>query len=248
MNIFEKISNIFKAPKVGEVSAIILCAGNSTRFSNGYHSKQFAEVGGKKAICRTLSAFQSCKPIREIILVVKKEDAEEFNNIVCENNFTKVECIVVGGETRQISAMRGFKHISAKSKYVAFHDGARCLVTPRMIINVLDEAKKHGAATAATKVTDTVKLADNNGFISKTINRESLWNVQTPQIFEKNLYSLCIEFAKTNGINATDDCMLAEAYGQKVKLVDTGKDNIKITVREDIAFAESILRLREEEV
>ena len=248
MNIFEKIGNMFKAPKFGDVSAIILCAGSSTRFSNGTQNKQFAEVAGKKVICRTISAFQNCKPIREIILVVKKEDAEEFNNIVCENNFSKVECIVVGGDTRQISAMRGFKHVSSKSKYVAFHDGARCLITSRMIYNIIEEAKKHGAATAATRVTDTVKLADNNGFISKTINREALWNVQTPQIFEKNLYSLCIENAKINGVSATDDCMLAEAYGQKVKLVDTGKENIKITVREDIVLAEHILKLREEEI
>ena len=205
-----------------------------------------AEVSGKSVIVRTIEAFEKSSNIREIVLVVRKEDTAEYNKIICDNAFKKVACIVVGGETRQLSAMRGFKHISEKTKYVAFHDGARCLVTPEIIDTVVEAAKTNKAATAATRITDTVKVADEDGNIARTVNRELMWTVQTPQIFERELYRFCIDNAIQKGIVATDDCMLAEAYGQKVKLVETGKENIKITVKSDIEFAEVILNSREE--
>ena len=241
-NIFSQISDIIH----GDVTAIILCAGNSARFSSGNNSKQLAEILGKSVIVRTIEAFEKCHSIREIILVVRKEDTSEYNKLICDNAFKKIACIVVGGDTRQISAMRGFKHVSEKSNYVAFHDGARCLVTPDIIESVVKAAKEHNAATAATHTLDTVKVADKDGNIVKTVDREVLWAVQTPQIFEKNLYRSCIENAITKAISATDDCMLAEAYGQKVKLVETGKMNIKITYKEDLQLAEAILSMSEE--
>ncbi|MBQ7760777.1 MAG: 2-C-methyl-D-erythritol 4-phosphate cytidylyltransferase [Clostridia bacterium] len=244
MGIFSRIGNFFKSQRSGDLSAIILCAGNSTRFSSNNESKQLVDIDGKLVIQYTIEAFQRCKFVREIILVVRKEDASSYNSLVCNNGYDKVECIVIGGETRQISAMKGFKHISDKSKYVSIHDGARCLVTEEIICDVYNAAKKYSAATAATMATDTVKLSDNEGFISKTLNRENLWNVQTPQIFEKNLYKLSIENAKANGIAVTDDCMLVEAYGRKVKLVESDKKNIKITVKDDIFIAEGIIKQR----
>ena len=241
-NIFSQISDIIH----GDVTAIILCAGNSSRFSSGRESKQMVEVLGKSVIERTIEAFENSHSIREIILVVRKEDTAEYNRIICDNAFKKIACIVVGGDTRQISAMRGFKHVSEKSAYVAFHDGARCLVTPNIIESVIKAAKSHKAATAATHALDTVKVADSEQNIVKTLDRDMLWTVQTPQVFEKDLYRSCIENAITKGISATDDCMLAEAYGQKVKLVETGKMNIKITYKEDIQLAEAILSISEE--
>lgn len=241
-NIFSQISEIFHH---GEVSAIILCAGNSTRFSSK-ENKQLAEISGKAVIVRTIEAFEKSHQIREIILVVRKEDTSEYNRMICECGFKKVSCIVVGGDTRQLSAMRGFKHVSEKAKYVAFHDGARCLVTPEIIDIVVDSAKINNAATAASQVTDTIKISDEHGNIVRTVSREQMWMVQTPQVFEKELYRVCIDNALQKGIVATDDCMLAEAYGQKVKLVETGKENIKITVKSDIALAEAILKTREE--
>ncbi|MBQ7352936.1 MAG: 2-C-methyl-D-erythritol 4-phosphate cytidylyltransferase [Clostridia bacterium] len=244
-NLFAKISGLFKPKKSGDVSAVILCAGNSTRFSNEKENKQLYNINGKCVISHTIEAFQNCPAIREIILVVRREDAEEYNKLVCLNNYFKVECIVIGGETRQISAMRGFKHISDKCKYVAIHDGARCLVTPEIIDSVIYEAKIHDAASAATLVNDTVKITDEDGIVSKTISRENMWNVQTPQIFNKDLYTLCIENAKEKSITVTDDCMLIEAYGHKVKLVETSKTNIKITFKEDVYLAEAILKSRE---
>lgn len=244
MGIFSKISGAFNTLKNGMVSAIILCAGSSTRFSNGGKSKQLAEILGVTVIERTLRVFDECNSINEIIVVVRKEDAEDYKSFIYDKGFKKVKCIVTGGETRQASALRGFKHVSEKSKYVVIHDGARCLIDNKTIEAVLKEATKNGVATAATRVTDTVKVADNDGFIVKTLDRTSIWNVQTPQIFEYKKYMVSAYKAKQDGYIATDDCMLAEYAGFKVKLVDTGSDNIKITVKDDIKRAEAILSIR----
>lgn len=243
--IFSKLANDITNSRLGKTSAIILCAGSSTRF--GGENKQLVEVKGKPVILRTIEAFEASDLIFEIILVTRKEDIDRYKQLVCENGFKKVSCIVVGGETRQSSALRGFKHVSDKAKLVAIHDGARCLVTKKIISDVIKAADMHKAATAATKATDTIKVSDDNGFVSRTLDRKYIWNIQTPQVFEKKLYMACAYNAKENEIEATDDCMLIEAAGFKVKLVETGKFNIKITLKEDIALAESILALREED-
>lgn len=246
LKIFSKIAESINKVKRGKVSAIILCAGASTRFSNQNESKQMAEVLKKPVILRTLEAFEDCDDIYEIVLVVRKEDTEAYQKLVRDKKISKVSCIVVGGATRQISALKGLKRISDKSSFVAIHDGARCLVTGELISKVISEAAKHNAATAASKVTDTIKIADENGFVSKTLNRDLIWHVQTPQVFERKLYEACSYTAKEKGISVTDDCMLVENAGFKVKLVDTGDQNIKITVKEDIKLAEYILSLRGE--
>lgn len=242
--IFSQLSEKFNLSHNADTSAILLCAGESTRFSQGRTSKQMATVLGKTVISRTIEAFEEAPSIKEIVLVVKKEEADEYNKMICNCAYKKISCIVVGGDTRQISAMRGFKHISEKAKLVAIHDGARCLVTSDIIESVIEQARQSGAASAASKVTDTVKIADNDGNISRTVSRENMWTVQTPQVFEHSLYRNCIENAKEKGIGATDDCMLAESYGQKVKLVETGRENIKITYKDDILLAEAIIRAR----
>lgn len=247
LKIFSKIAGGINNVKRSKTSAIILCAGASTRFSTENESKQMALVAGVPVVLRTIEAFENSDFVSEIILVVRKEDADKYKELVCENGLKKVSCIVIGGDTRQSSALRGFKHISEKSKYVAIHDGARCLVTPEIIEDVIKEADAHKAATAASRVTDTVKIADQNGFVSKTVDRSYVWNVQTPQVFEVKLYKACAYNAKEKGIEATDDCMLIESAGFKVKLVDTGKSNIKITVKDDIALAEFLLSQRGED-
>ena len=242
--LFSQLSEKFNLSHSADTSAILLCAGESTRFSQGRTSKQMASVLGRAVIARTIDAFEEAPSVREIVLVVKKEEADDYNKMICEAAYKKIACIVVGGDTRQISAMRGFKHISEKSKLVAIHDGARCLVTPEIIEAVISEARSNGAASAANKVTDTVKIVDNDNVISRTVSRENMWTVQTPQVFEHQLYRNCIENATEKGIGATDDCMLAEAYGQRVKLVETGRENIKITYKEDIFLAEAIIKAR----
>lgn len=246
MGLFSKISNIFNNLKNGYLSAIILCAGSSTRFSDKGENKQLAEINGISVIERTLNVFENCQYVNEIILVVRKEDAENYKSFVYDKGFKKIKCIVTGGSSRQSSALRGFKYVSKKAKYVAIHDGARCLVTNSIIETVFKEAIRYGIATASSCVTDTVKLANKDGFIARTIDRSNLWNVQTPQIFEYKKYQISAYKAKQKNFIATDDCMLAENAGFNVKLVETGNENIKITVKDDIKRAEAILSLRGE--
>ncbi len=239
--IFNKLSNSLKSPFL---SAIILCAGHSTRFGD---KKQMATVCGKTVAQRTIEVFQASEFVREIILVVPKEDIQEYQDLIVINDFKKVSAVVTGGDTRQASALRGFKHVSEKSKFIAIHDGARCLITTEIIEEVFASAIENRCACAGTKVTDTIKLVDDDGFVKRTVDREYLWNIQTPQIFDKEIYSVAVAKALQDGIVATDDCMLVENAKFKVKLVDCGKENIKITHKSDIILAEHIIRNRSEE-
>ncbi|MBQ3040904.1 MAG: 2-C-methyl-D-erythritol 4-phosphate cytidylyltransferase [Clostridia bacterium] len=241
LKIFSKMAKLFESLKQPFTSAIILCAGASTRFGS---NKQMATVCGKTVAERTISVFQDSYVINEIILVVPKDDLDSYKELVVLGDFKKVSAIVTGGETRQLSALRGLKHISKKAKYVAIHDGARCLITEEIIEMVLAEAFEHKCATSATRMTDTVKRSAEDDFVEATVDREMLWTVQTPQIFEAELYQVASYNAKQKGIVATDDCMLLEAIGYKVKLVETGKENIKITHPADIVLAEYIINSR----
>ena len=116
-----------------------------------------------------------------------------------------------------------------------------------MINSILKEAKEFGAATCALQSTDTIKISDENGFIKSTLDRTNVWSVQTPQIFDVEIYRKALVKAKNDQISVTDDCMLLENAGYKIKLVNVGSDNIKITVKEDILMAEAVLIKRGEE-
>lgn len=241
LKIFNKMAKLIESMKCPFTSAIILCAGSSARFGA---NKQMALVCGKTVIERTISIFQDSNVISEIILVVPKEEIDTYKRLVLLGDFKKISAIVTGGETRQASALRGLKHVSDKAKYVAVHDGARCLITEEIIENVLFEAIENKCATSATQMTDTTKRSNEGGFIDCTLDREFLWTVQTPQIFDAQLYRDASYAAKQKGIIVTDDCALLEAAGIKVKLVETGKENIKITYPTDIILAEYIINMR----
>ena len=224
-------------------SAIIVAGGSSTRLGGGV-SKQMLELGGIPVVVRSLLAFENTPEINEIIVVAKADEATLYHEFKRKYAISKLKKVVTGGETRQKSVARGFAVISEKSRYVAVHDGARCLITPEEISAVCGAAFTYGAATAAMKVTDTVKLADKNGFIEKTIDRDRVWLAATPQIFKTEVYTAALALCGKNNVGVTDDNSMAEYIGHPVKLVKCSKDNIKITTKEDVERVSAILKKR----
>ena len=226
-------------------TAIILAAGSSTRMGDG-KNKQFENVGGMPVLARSIAAFSQTSGVDDIILVARDEDILRCRRLVRTYAFDKVSKIVRGGETRRESVMAGFAAMEKDSGFVAVHDGARCLVTPRMIKAVLAEARRTGAASAGCPVKDTIKQVDLFGVIESTPDREKLWAAQTPQIFKTTLYRGAAVMADRDGVDATDDNFLVERLGGKVTMVDCGYTNIKITTPEDLTVAEALLRVRGE--
>lgn len=219
-----------------KISAVIVAAGSGTRMKAG-KNKVFLELLGKTILEHTVSAFQNMPMIDEIIVVTN--EIEEAKKIL--SKYSKLKEIVAGGAVRGESVQNGLK--AATGDFVAIHDGARALVLQEDIENVLNAAMEFGAAALGVKCKDTLKMADENGFISKTLDREFLYNIQTPQVFKLSdileMYEKCDEVF-------TDDCALAEKYGQMVKIVDGSYDNIKITTPDDMDLAERILKKRGE--
>ncbi len=229
--------------KYKPTSAVIAAGGNSTRM--GGTNKLFAKIDGVPALARSIKAFEDAACIKEIVIVTRKDDISAVIELCEKYKFKKVTAVVPGGTNRQESVWRVFTEISDKSEFVAIHDGARCLITPKMIEKVCREAYIYDAATAATRVLDTVKRTKAGAFIEETFDRDRVWLVQTPQVFNSNLYRAAAYTAKEANFFATDDCSLVERIDFKaIRLVECGRENIKLTTPEDIAFAEALLAAR----
>ena len=226
-----------------KVCAVIAAAGKSSRMGlDGGTSKQFIEigVGGETVIGKTMAIFDSCNYIDEIIVAARPEDTDKIRKIAKSNNLSKVIDIVAGGETRLESVANAVELIGGHIDFIAIHDGARCFVSHEDIEKVTLKAFETGAAAAGTKVTDTIKFADDSGNIIKTIDRELLWAVQTPQIFSKDLYISSLKKLKSGAI-ITDDCAVVENAGYKVSIVECSKYNIKIIDAQDLIFSKGLI-------
>lgn len=222
-------------------SAIIVAAGKSTRM--GLHiSKTLITLNEKPAIYYTLQAFELSDMIDEIVLVCREEDRVEMNDIASQ--FSKFKCTAIGGETRLHSVYNGIKKASENTTYYAIHDGARALITTSDINKVVKAAFISRAATLGNKITDTVKIINPDLSIRETPDRNKLYTVQTPQVFEKKIYETAIEYAVANDIKVTDDCSLLELMGERVQIVEGFTDNIKLTTQNDIVRAQIILEGR----
>lgn len=244
-NVFHAVSGNSKEKKF--TSAIIVAGGSSLRMG-GEKTKQMSLVCGIPVVVHTLLAFEKCERINEIIVVAKEDEIPLYDEFKRKFGIRKLRSVVKGGHTRQESALNGFNATYRKADYVAIHDAARCLITPEEIVKILDGAIKYGAASASVGVVDTVKIVDEHGFAYKTEDRNNVRLAQTPQIFSRNLYCAAAYTAKEDGFEATDDNMLVEKIGHKIKMIDCSKDNIKITLPGDLKKAETILHERQNEV
>ena len=223
------------------VTAIILSAGTSLRLT-GEVTKQLLKIDGMSVVRRTATAFASADTINDIIVVARVEEIADISREV--SDIPKVTAVIAGGSCRAESAKMGFDAVKDRADFVAIHDGARCLVTPDIIDRVVSAAIKCGAASAGTAITDTVKKKDSNLCIVGTVNRDDLYFTTTPQVFSTDLYKMALDRYKCDLDLVTDDNMLIEAIGGKIRLVDCGKENIKITTAEDVDYAEFLLKKR----
>lgn len=222
-----------------KVSAIIVAAGTSSRMHG--IDKQLLDLGGMPVIARAVSAFEKSEIISEIVIVTREDIIESINDLVLKYGFKKVKAVVKGGNTRQESVFNGIAVCSEDSEYIAIHDGARPFVTQNIIKNTVDAAMKFGAASAGITAKDTVKIADESNKIIKTVDRDFVRLMQTPQVFEKEAYVTAMKTVQNSEL-FTDDCCLLEKFGKPVYTVESSPLNIKITTREDIIFAEAVLR------
>lgn len=222
-------------------SVVIVCAGNSTRM--GGINKILLPLGERLVIGVTMQAFQACESVKEIIIVARECDIPAIEAEAESAGVTKLKECTVGGDTRQQSVINGIRCVSQDTELVAIHDGARPLVRSEHIEKAVKDALVFGGATLGVPVKDTIKVVDD-GLITDTPPRSSLYITQTPQIFRKKLYFEGIDFALEHNLDFTDDCQLVEAIGGKVYMTTGDYTNIKITTPEDIKLAETLLGMR----
>ena len=224
-------------------SAIILAAGSGSRMGTKT-TKQMVVLGGVPIVVRSILAFEKSEYIDEIIIAAREEEMSSYKRFSDEYGFRKVKAVVKGGDTRQESVFRALRKLSVECDYIAIHDGARPLVTEANIADTVRAAYKYNCACAACPSKDTVKLASALGYIEETPDRARLWCALTPQIFRAEIYRAAAYTAKKDGLTGTDDCSLVEALGFRIKLIDCGYENIKITTQEDLLHAQAILQKR----
>ena len=226
-----------------DISAVIVAAGASSRMKADIN-KVFMPLDGRTVIRNTLEVFENTPCIKEIILVTREEDIQKAEKEAI--GITKLKAIVKGGSERQISVSNGVKE--AKCEMIAIHDGARPLVTSAEIEKVCLDAIKYGAATLATKVKDTVKVSDSEGFVVSTPERASLRAIATPQVFIREEYLKALSKAQRENKSFTDDCQLIENNGGKVYLTEGEYTNIKITTPEDIRISNALKDKKDEDI
>lgn len=206
--------------------------------------KLLALLGDKPVLTYALDAFEQTESVTEIILVARAERVTEFQELVRHRGFKKVREVIAGGTHRQDSVRAGLEGLSPQARYVAVHDAARPLVTPEQIERVFTLARQHGAAALAEPITDTLKRADENGFVTGGVAREGLYAMQTPQIFSRKLLVDAYAGVVANHLRITDEVSAVEHLGAKVLLAPNEECNVKITYPRDLVLAQSVLTRR----
>jgi len=229
----------FKTKK-SPCTAVIVAAGASRRMGQ---DKLFLPLAGIPVLARTLTQFELCREIDEIIVVTREEKLLEVADLCKQYGISKATKILVGGEERVESSAAGVLQADRHSGYIAIADGARPLVTPELISRTVEAARDYQAVAPALPVKDTIKTAVD-GMVTGTPDRASLFAVQTPQVFEASLIKSALTKAIQEHTPVTDDCSAVEAMGVAVHLIEGSQENLKITTREDLALAEALLAAR----
>ncbi|MFE4813944.1 2-C-methyl-D-erythritol 4-phosphate cytidylyltransferase [Peribacillus simplex] len=216
---------------------VIPAAGQGKRMKAG-KNKLFIELSGIPIIVYTLRVFEEDPDCRGIILSINPAEKDYFSQLIAAYGLKKVKKLVMGGKERQQSVYNGLQH--AGEEIILVHDGARPFINLGQISELTTAASLHGGAVIAVPVKDTIKKASNNKVV-ETVERSSLWAVQTPQAFRVSILKSAYEQAEAEAFLGTDDASLLERINEQVVIIEGNYDNIKITTQEDIYFAEAIL-------
>ncbi len=220
------------------VGAVIVAAGASSRMSG--IDKLWIDLGGKPVIYHSIYAFQRLDDIDVIVVVTSTTNQEKIRELCRRESLDKVVSVCLGGNTRQQSVLCGLREMPNAS-LVAIHDGARPLVTPEVIKRGIITAVEKGAAIAAVPAKSTYKVVDSQGKILSTPDRDSLWEAQTPQVFNYiDILSAHERVAHQDEV-FTDDASLMESIGRDVWVYEGDYRNIKITTFEDVLIARTLM-------
>ena len=219
-------------------------AGSGERMGAGYN-KLFLMLGEKPIFIRTLTVFEEDPACAGIILAIKQVEQQEIQSMLDQYGITKVVAIVDGGTERQYSVQACIQAHDHKG-IVLVHDAARPFIRRNVIQELVETASKHGAAIAAVQAKDTMKLAPS-GIVEKTVDRDMLWIIQTPQAFRYDVLKEASDNAEMDGFLGTDESMLVERLGHPVRIVTSTYDNVKMTTQEDLAFGEILLERQDQE-
>ncbi len=218
------------------VTAVILVAGNSTRYGQN-RNKNFEILNGNTVLYYSLNAFSNNKYIDNIIIVTKEDEKDLVQKLIENYNLKSKVTIVIGGSTRQESVYNAITKTNAD--IVIIHDGARPAIKQRYIDECIESMEKIKGATIGVKTKDTIKITDENNIVINTTPRANTWVIQTPQCFDRKLLLELHEKYKKE--QCTDDCMLLEKAGEKVKIIEGDYTNIKITTYEDIKIIAKLM-------
>ena len=226
-----------------KTEAIVASAGSGRRLKARV-SKPYLEIAGKPILIHTLQALNRSPKVHTIIVVVNRRQVPRCARLVERYKVKKVKGVVAGGRERSDSVYNGLKALDPDTQIVLIHDGVRPFVTPDIIGKAVDCAARFGACVVAVPVKATIKKLKAQRSkvktVESTVDRSNLWEIQTPQVFKKDV--IVQAYKRFKNIPATDDAMLVERLGVPVKIVAGSYKNIKITTLDDLVIGEAILK------
>ena len=222
-------------------TAVIVAAGKGRRMGTEV-SKQFLSLCGKEILAHSVEKFEKAEKIRDIVLVTGEDSLQDVRDMAQEYGWKKITSVVAGGKERQDSVWNGLQAVSADTEIVLIHDGVRSFVTEDILNHSIETAVEMGGCVAGVPAKDTIKVCNSENIAVATPDRSTLWQIQTPQTFRKDLILQAYQKAKAEGFVGTDDASLAEYSGCPVKVIMGSYRNIKITTKEDLLIGEAFLK------
>lgn len=222
-------------------SAVIVAAGRGTRFGR---PKQLIDIAGKPMLWWSLRTFSRMNEVCAIVVVTEKEWLSDVASLAQEAAGAKIHAVVPGGPSRQASTYEGLAAAPSECRGVFVHDGARPLVTDEEVRRGMEPVRAGHAALLAIPVVDTIKVVDETRTVKQTLDRSVLWAAQTPQFATYDDLDRAHRAGARDGVDATDDAMLLERIGVNVHIVPGSPENFKVTLAEDHARADAVMRGR----